>query len=272
MADQKKWFKVWTTLLIDSLSSKIEDIGRFTILGCLIASRGENGKLVTDKRTLQTLLQCNEIPNDFMRNFNVIIEEIQGNSNGSLSVTLKNWNKYQLDSTGYERQQRYREVHSVTAKVTAKVTEQDKIRIDKRREDNIRIDKNIKDNNILFLEIISDLNEKASKNYKLTKITKELIYARIKEDFTLDDFKTVHLNMSTKWKHDPKMNQYLRPSTLYCASKFEGYLNVNINLMGGKNHATGHPSNKSSITGEKETNSTESNKYNGFGTVIDLDE
>ena len=81
MADQKKWFKVWTTLLIDSLSTKIDDIGRFTILGCLIASRGENGKLVTDRKTLQTLLQCDEIPADFIKNFNIIIEEIEGNSN-----------------------------------------------------------------------------------------------------------------------------------------------------------------------------------------------
>src|SRR3972149_2721419 len=113
MADQKKWFKVWTTLLIDSLSTKIEDIGRFTVLGCLIASRGDNGKLVTDKNALQMLLQCKEIPANFIKNFNIIIEEIEGNSNGNISVTFKNWNKYQIDSTGYDRQQRYREKQSV---------------------------------------------------------------------------------------------------------------------------------------------------------------
>ena len=135
MADQKKWFKVWTTLLIDSLSTKIDDIGRFTVLGCLIASRGENGKLVTDKKTLQMLLQCNEISPKFIKEFNVIIEDIEDTGNGNLSVTFKNWNKYQIDSTGYDRQQRYREAHSVTAKVTAKVTAQDKIRIDKIREE-----------------------------------------------------------------------------------------------------------------------------------------
>ncbi len=135
MADQKKWFKVWTTLLIDSLSTKVDDIGRFTILGCLIASRGDNGKLVTDKTTLLTLLQCKDIPASFIKNFNIIIEEIEGNSNGNLSVTFKNWNKYQIDSTGYDRQKRFRETHSVTAKVTGKVTAQDKIRIDKKRED-----------------------------------------------------------------------------------------------------------------------------------------
>ena len=135
MADQKKWFKVWTTLLIDSLSTKIDDIGRFTVLGCLIASRGENGKLVTDRKTLQMLLQCNEISPKFIKEFNIILEEIEDTGNGNLSVTFKNWNKYQVDSTGYDRQQRYRDSHSVTAKVTAKVTAQDKIRRDKNREE-----------------------------------------------------------------------------------------------------------------------------------------
>jgi len=135
VADQKKWFKVWTTLLIDSLSTKIDDIGRFAVLGCLIATRGENGKLVTDKKTLQTLLQCKEISPEFTKMFNVIIEEIGDTCNGNISVTLKNWHKYQVDTTGYERQQRYREAHSVTEKVTA----QDKIRLDKIRKEKKRI-------------------------------------------------------------------------------------------------------------------------------------
>jgi len=83
---------------------------------------------------------------------------------------------------------------------------------------------------VSFTEIITDLNEKTSKNYKLTKATKELINARISEGFTLEDFKKVHTNMSAKWKHDPKMNQYLRPTTLYAISKFEGYVNAGVSL------------------------------------------
>uniref|UniRef100_A0A6M3J741 Putative replication protein n=1 Tax=viral metagenome TaxID=1070528 RepID=A0A6M3J741_9ZZZZ len=83
---------------------------------------------------------------------------------------------------------------------------------------------------IPYLEIITDLNSKVSKNYKPTKNTKDLINARIKEGFTFEDFQKVHSNMSAKWKHDPKMEQYLRPSTLYNASKFEGYLNTRVSL------------------------------------------
>jgi hypothetical protein len=32
-------------------------------------------------------------------------------------------------------------------------------------------------------------------------------------------------NQVSAWKDDAKMNEYLRPATLFAASKFEGYLN-----------------------------------------------
>jgi len=80
--------------------------------------------------------------------------------------------------------------------------------------------------NIPFLEIIQDLNQKTGKTFRPTDATKTMIKARFSEGFTLEDFQKVHLNMSANWKNDTKMNQYLRPSTLYCASKFEGYLNI----------------------------------------------
>ncbi|MBT9165328.1 MAG: hypothetical protein DDT23_01345 [candidate division WS2 bacterium] len=36
--------------------------------------------------------------------------------------------------------------------------------------------------------------------------------------------------MSAKWKGDPKMDRFLRPVTLYQASKFESYLNSAVSL------------------------------------------
>ncbi len=78
---------------------------------------------------------------------------------------------------------------------------------------------------IPYLEIITDLNEKTGKHYRDTRDNKSMIQARWKDGFRLEDFQQVHLKMSARWKDDPKMNQYLRPSTLYAATKFEGYLN-----------------------------------------------
>ena len=76
-----------------------------------------------------------------------------------------------------------------------------------------------------YQQVVDYLNEKTGKQYKhTTKKTQSLIKARTKEGFNLDDFKQVIDNMSSQWMNDSKMNQYLRPETLF-GTKFEGYLN-----------------------------------------------
>lgn len=73
--------------------------------------------------------------------------------------------------------------------------------------------------------VVSYLNEKAERNYKEnTPKTKDFIKARINEGFTLDDFKKVIDIKVAKWKADPKMQDFLRPETLF-GTKFESYLN-----------------------------------------------
>ena len=79
-----------------------------------------------------------------------------------------------------------------------------------------------------FSEIVEYLNEKAETQYRASsKKTQSLIKARINEGFTLEDFKTVIDKKTTEWKSDNKMNQYLRPETLF-GTKFESYLNQKI--------------------------------------------
>lgn len=74
-------------------------------------------------------------------------------------------------------------------------------------------------------EIVDYLNYICGTNYKsTTKATTESIKSRLKEGFTVDDFKTVIDKKFNEWGNDPKMVQYLRPQTLF-GSKFEGYLN-----------------------------------------------
>ena len=77
----------------------------------------------------------------------------------------------------------------------------------------------------IFREIISYLNAKAETSYKAsTEKTKTLIKARLKEGFTVEDFKTVIDKKVLLWKNDIKMSAYLRPETLF-GTKFESYLN-----------------------------------------------
>lgn len=74
-------------------------------------------------------------------------------------------------------------------------------------------------------EIISCLNEKTKKHYKAnTPKTVRLIRARLKEGFTVEDFKVVIEKKCDDWLGNEKMERYLRPETLF-GTKFEGYLN-----------------------------------------------
>ena len=78
---------------------------------------------------------------------------------------------------------------------------------------------------IPYKEVIEHLNETAGKrfNFRAEK-NRDKIKARFNEGYTFDDFKLV-INFKTKeWSNDKKMNQYLRPETLF-NNKFDRYLN-----------------------------------------------
>ncbi|MFB9770116.1 conserved phage C-terminal domain-containing protein [Lactiplantibacillus modestisalitolerans] len=74
--------------------------------------------------------------------------------------------------------------------------------------------------------VIDYLNEKSGKHFRHTDSNRRLVVSRHKDgDFTIDDFKRVIDNQCFEWLHDKNMMKYLRPDTLFRASKFEGYLN-----------------------------------------------
>lgn len=76
--------------------------------------------------------------------------------------------------------------------------------------------------------IVDYLNEKTDSHYKATTPkTKQLVQARLKEGFTVNDFKTVIDKKTATWLNDNKMNKYLRPLTLF-GTKFEDYLNEKV--------------------------------------------
>lgn len=76
--------------------------------------------------------------------------------------------------------------------------------------------------------IIAHLNTRAGTNYRATsKATQEHIKARLSEGYTVEDFYTVIDKKCEEWL-GTKMEQYLRPSTLFNREKFESYLNAPI--------------------------------------------
>lgn len=73
-------------------------------------------------------------------------------------------------------------------------------------------------------EIVAYLNAAVGRSYKpTTPKTRSLVKARMREGFTVADFKTVIDKKAKAWL-GTEFAQYLRPETLF-GTKFEGYLN-----------------------------------------------
>lgn len=76
-----------------------------------------------------------------------------------------------------------------------------------------------------YREIINYLNEKTGKKYSAkSRVNQGHMSARLKEGFTVEDFKKVIDIKCFQWKDDPKMSKFLRPETLF-GTKFDRYLN-----------------------------------------------
>ena len=73
--------------------------------------------------------------------------------------------------------------------------------------------------------IIDYLNKRSGKKYSAkTKKTAQLIHKLLDNGFTVEDFERVIDIKCKQWLNNEKMNQYLRPRTLF-SEKFEDYLN-----------------------------------------------
>lgn len=77
-------------------------------------------------------------------------------------------------------------------------------------------------------QIVDYLNAKCNTNYRTTtEKTRKFIIARLKEKFTVDDFKIVIDKKSAEWLSNAEMVKFLRPETLF-GTKFENYLNQQV--------------------------------------------
>lgn len=72
--------------------------------------------------------------------------------------------------------------------------------------------------------VLEFLNRKTGRRYRPVPVNLKLIEARLKTGVTVQDCKTLIVRKCRDWQGDPKMEPYLRPQTLFCASKFEQYL------------------------------------------------
>lgn len=72
--------------------------------------------------------------------------------------------------------------------------------------------------------LLAFLNEKTGRNYKPVESNLGMIRARLKEGHTERECKLVILRKFHDWGTDEKMSEYLRPATLFNATKFNQYV------------------------------------------------
>jgi uncharacterized phage protein (TIGR02220 family) len=80
-------------------------------------------------------------------------------------------------------------------------------------------------------EVLDFLNAKAGRRYKPLPANLRMIAARIKEGATVAECRQVIAKKCREWGTDEKMSEYLRPATLFNATKFAQY----VGELGGSN-------------------------------------
>ena len=83
-------------------------------------------------------------------------------------------------------------------------------------------------------QLLAYLNEQTGHHYRSAKPNLALITSCLASGATAEQVRAVIDAKVAEWKADPKMRQYLRPSTLFRASNFEQYLGQVQNGQGGE--------------------------------------
>lgn len=186
-----------------------------------------NGKLITieagERHTSEEKLASRwGVSRNTVRKFlNLLVKDdmisVKKSRQNGTTYKVLNYNVYQ----GFSDEKKHQ---------TEQRTEQQK---DNGVNNGVNINKNDKEgkneknekNKDIYSSVVAHLNEVAGTSFKeSSKATQRLIDARLKEKFTEEDIKQVIDIKVAEWKGNPKMEQYLRPNTLF-GTKFESYLN-----------------------------------------------
>lgn len=209
------WLKVWSACLLKATHKPYAVIfgGQKITL--------QPGQFITSQKTLSTLakVQGSKVERILrtLKTDNQI--DILG-SNRNRLITVKNWIQYQGDDKPNEK--------PVT---THRQTSDNEQELKELKEPSITSGK-ASDKGALeggqapdpVTSIIAHLNKKTGQSFRSqTESTRTLIAARLKDGFTPEDCLRVIDIKAASWMGDPKMEKFLRPSTLFKASKFEGY-------------------------------------------------
>ena len=118
------------------------------------------------------------------------------------------------------------------------------------------------------IEIIEYLNIKTGSKFKpTTKPYVQAIRSRLKEGYTVDDFKTVIDKKCREWK-GTKLEKYLTPKTLFAPSHFDTYLNSNE--MAAMTDTERKVAELNALIDAVEGGTNEAGNIEGYGPTIDI--
>lgn len=118
------------------------------------------------------------------------------------------------------------------------------------------------------IEIIEYLNLKTGSKFKpTTKPYVQAIRSRLKEGYTVDDFKTVIDKKCREWK-GTKLEKYLTPKTLFAPSHFDTYLNSNE--MAAMTDTERKVAELNALIDAVEGGTHEAGNIEGYGPTIDI--
>lgn len=118
------------------------------------------------------------------------------------------------------------------------------------------------------IEIIEYLNVKTGSKFKpTTKPYIQAIRSRLKEGYTVDDFKTVIDKKCREWK-GTKLEKYLTPKTLFAPSHFDTYLNSNE--MAAMTDTERKVAELNALIDAVEGGTHEAGNIEGYGPTIDI--
>lgn len=120
------------------------------------------------------------------------------------------------------------------------------------------------------IDIIEYLNLKTGSKFKpTTKPYIQAIRSRLKEGYTVDDFKTVIDKKCREWK-GTKLEKYLTPKTLFAPSHFDTYLNSNE--MAAMTDTERKVAELNALIDAVEGGTHEAGNIEGYGPTIDISE
>lgn len=198
------YFSVWCYLLLNA-----------THTGYDVTFRRERitlkpGQLITGRKKIAAQFNISESKvQRILKKLEIEQQIEQQTGNRNRLVTVLNWHQYQKS----EHNQRTSSEQQVNT------------------NNNVKKD-NKKDIKKEVIEIVDYLNDKANKNFKpTTGNTVKFINGRLKDGYTVDDFKKVIDIKVSEWGQTD-YKKYLTPKTLFNPTNFENYVNEHPNQVG----------------------------------------